>query len=126
MKDDDPLSRDEALLRALDWTVIYTVPYLDPPAPLWPLDSKRETWWEDLLFQPPPRITEESVCTGYGHCHGCLKWCEYCGDVSDMCDCDRCDAHGRYPEALPANPNQLALPFDVPSQTVRGTHTTVC
>ncbi len=32
-------------------------------------------------------------CTGPGNCHGCLKWCNVCGDVDDVCDDRTCDAH---------------------------------
>ena len=29
---------------------------------------------------------EDDECTGTGRCHGCLKWCENCGDVAHVCD----------------------------------------
>ena len=36
-------------------------------------------------------------CPGTGKCHGCLVWCETCGDVGDVCDGRlagvRCDEH---------------------------------
>ena len=32
-------------------------------------------------------------CEGQGKCHGALKWCDRCGDVSDVCDADVCDCH---------------------------------
>lgn len=35
---------------------------------------------------------QERECTGEGNCHGCLKWCVQCGDVSEMCDYG-CDYH---------------------------------
>jgi hypothetical protein len=53
---------------------------------------------EPILLAPP---MDPSLCTGEGHCHGPLKWCDYCGDVSDVCDVEwphQCDCHERYPE----------------------------
>lgn len=36
-------------------------------------------------------------CPGAGKCHGCLKWCDHCGDVTHVCDArladKRCDEH---------------------------------
>lgn len=36
-------------------------------------------------------------CEGDGNCHGCLCWCDRCGDVGQVCDVvergGRCDAH---------------------------------
>ena len=32
-------------------------------------------------------------CAGPGACHGCLAWCNVCGDVDDVCDDSNCDAH---------------------------------
>lgn len=32
-------------------------------------------------------------CPGWGKCHGSLKWCSQCGDVSLHCDARRCDTH---------------------------------
>jgi len=64
---------------------------------------------------PPP-----DPCPGEGTCHGCRSWCDWCGDVKDVCDAEwphRCDTHKRYPEMpehLKPNPNQLFLPgFEV-------------
>lgn len=41
-------------------------------------------------------------CPGAGKCHGCLKWCNECGDVKHVCDTrlrsDRCDTHPVPPE----------------------------
>lgn len=36
-----------------------------------------------------------SDCPGEGKCHGCVSWCDYCGDVSEVCPDDfrNCDAH---------------------------------
>ena len=43
-----------------------------------------------------PEVSDEE-CPGAGLCHGCLKWCDTCGDVDDVCDArlrgDRCDEH---------------------------------
>lgn len=43
-----------------------------------------------LPFCPP---AEE--CAGEGMCHGCLKWCNWCGDVGHTCEMKRgeCDCH---------------------------------
>lgn len=42
------------------------------------------------------------VCAGKGKCHGCLKWCDNCGDVGHICDARvegrRCDCHPMPPE----------------------------
>lgn len=63
---------------------------------------------------------DPSTCAGQGKCHGCLCWCDWCGDVKDVCDVEWphwCDTHKRYPEMpehLKPNPNQLFLPgFEV-------------
>lgn len=41
-------------------------------------------------------------CPGQGKCHGCVKWCDACGDVEHVCDTriamERCDAHPIPPE----------------------------
>lgn len=37
------------------------------------------------------------VCPGFGACHGCLKWCVVCGDVSETCDDTNCDQHSVCP-----------------------------
>lgn len=29
---------------------------------------------------------DEPECPGMGLCHGCLKWCNNCGDVDEVCD----------------------------------------
>lgn len=35
----------------------------------------------------------EAGCEGAGKCHGSMQWCDYCGDVSNVCDGPPCDAH---------------------------------
>lgn len=35
----------------------------------------------------------QKCTTGEGRCHGTLVWCDWCGDVTEMCDDPRCDAH---------------------------------
>jgi hypothetical protein len=73
-----------------------------------------KTRWDIIGYVKPP--PEPIPCPGEGVCHGCLKWCDYCGDVGDVCDCVwpfYCDTHGRYPEKPrppEPNPNQLWLP----------------
>lgn len=32
-------------------------------------------------------------CPGAGRCHGCLGWCDRCGDVGEVCDYPECDHH---------------------------------
>lgn len=32
-------------------------------------------------------------CAGQGRCHGCIKWCYACDDVSTTCDAEQCDQH---------------------------------
>lgn len=34
-------------------------------------------------------------CEGQGRCHGAMKWCSSCGDVSSACDQVECDVHTR-------------------------------
>jgi len=46
--------------------------------------------------------SDADPCPGAGRCHGCLKWCNTCGDVSDVCDFAGCDAHPR------PSPDELA------------------
>jgi len=33
-------------------------------------------------------------CPGDGQCHGTMKWCDICGDVSDTCHDSTCHEHG--------------------------------
>ena len=40
----------------------------------------------------------DDECPGKGKCHGCLKWCDECGDVDHTCDFPDCDAHPRLDE----------------------------
>lgn len=54
----------------------------DPSVP----DAQRD-------YEVPPRPQEE--CPGKGVCHGCLNWCENCGDVGYVCDSPDCDTHQR-------------------------------
>lgn len=42
-------------------------------------------------------MAEES-CPGRERCHGCLCWCDWCGDVKATCDYPECDQHKRPPE----------------------------
>lgn len=80
------------------------------------------SWFELLVFEPPP--PPEPDCPGEGHCHGCVVWCDYCGDTSKMCSEDRgrpgsigCSIHGKYPPPpLSADPRQLLLPFPFPKE----------
>lgn len=32
-------------------------------------------------------------CEGFGRCHGTMRWCDACGDVSSVCDDVGCDRH---------------------------------
>lgn len=32
-------------------------------------------------------------CPGRGKCHGCMCWCDACGDVDGVCDADVCWQH---------------------------------
>jgi hypothetical protein len=45
----------------------------------------------------------EDECPGVGLCHGCLRWCSYCGDVAHICDArlrdERCTEHPVPPPA---------------------------
>lgn len=43
-------------------------------------------------------MSDPIECPGAGKCHGCLKWCNECGDiVTHVCDArlrgERCDQH---------------------------------
>ena len=33
------------------------------------------------------------ACPGPGRCHGCVSWCDDCGDVGDVCNAIACDRH---------------------------------
>jgi hypothetical protein len=36
----------------------------------------------------------DPACEGPGQCHGCLNWCNVCGDVGTTCsDKPNCDTH---------------------------------
>ena len=41
---------------------------------------------------PPGHATQED-CPGLGNCHGAMKWCDVCGDVTHVCDQRGCDVH---------------------------------
>lgn len=49
--------------------------------------------WELPRPALPPSSGSEETCPGASTCHGALKWCSSCGDVSSMCDSPRCDTH---------------------------------
>jgi hypothetical protein len=42
--------------------------------------------------------SDSEECPGQHKCHGCLKWCSYCGDVAWVCDYPQCDEHIRLDE----------------------------
>jgi hypothetical protein len=46
--------------------------------------------------------TTDDECPGKGLCHGCLKWCDFCDDVTHVCDMrldgKRCDCHPTPPQ----------------------------
>lgn len=48
----------------------------------------------------PPEPLVPYDCPGEGKCHGCLKWCDLCGDVAYVCDSPECDSHLREDELL--------------------------
>jgi len=60
------------------------------------------------VSDPSFAIYTEPECPGVGKCHGCLKWCNTCGDVAHVCDVrlrdERCDAH-----PVPESPERLRL-----------------
>jgi len=33
------------------------------------------------------------LCPGAGKCHGCMGWCDECGDVAGVCDAEPCWQH---------------------------------
>ena len=73
-----------------------------------------ENRWEIIGYTwPKPSVDD---CPGKGKCHGCICWCDWCGDVKDVCNAEWpgcCDTHKRYPEQpehLKPNPDQLFLP----------------
>lgn len=40
-----------------------------------------------------PQIPDWPPCKDWQRCHGCLKWCVVCGDVSATCTFDGCMSH---------------------------------
>lgn len=38
-------------------------------------------------------VIDEWNCPGEGKCHGCLCWCDLCGDVGEVCDASGCMRH---------------------------------
>lgn len=80
----------------------------DAPAPLFsPLQALITTgvnlWTVDVheRADQPPAVYNKIVaddapdaCPGRGQCHGCMSWCNNCGDVHHVCtDASSCDAH---------------------------------
>lgn len=49
----------------------------------------------DLEAEIRRRKQEPVECMGEGNCHGCLVWCDKCGDTSEMCNDPTCDFHCR-------------------------------
>lgn len=53
------------------------------------------------------------ACPGAGKCHGCMSWCDECGNVGDVCDTrllgERCDAHPRPPPSHELRASRRAL-----------------
>lgn len=47
-------------------------------------------------------MIDDDACPGTGKCHGCMQWCDDCGDVKHVCDArlnfSPCDAHPIPPE----------------------------
>lgn len=39
------------------------------------------------------KLDDLDECPGEGKCHGCLAWCDRCGDVKTVCDCEGCAKH---------------------------------
>lgn len=39
------------------------------------------------------RLSADEECPGAGKCHGCMAWCNECGDVSATCDSPTCQRH---------------------------------
>jgi len=44
----------------------------------------------------------DDECPGEGKCHGCMSWCDDCGEVEEVCDVratyQRCNCHPMPPE----------------------------
>lgn len=42
-------------------------------------------------------IPASEDCPGEGICHGPMAWCDFCGDVQEVCDAieGQCDCHAR-------------------------------
>ena len=40
-----------------------------------------------------PRASRSWGCPGADKCHGPVKWCQRCGDVGAVCDCEFCMQH---------------------------------
>lgn len=38
-------------------------------------------------------IVVDEDCPGAGQCHGCMSWCNRCGDVDRVCEGPRCTVH---------------------------------
>jgi hypothetical protein len=47
--------------------------------------------YDSWKLATPPEY--EEACPGDGACHGCVVWCDRCGDVGDTCNASRCDVH---------------------------------
>jgi len=50
------------------------------------------------LFDGPGEEGLMTECPGEGQCHGCLSWCDLCGDVDHVCDYPECSRHLREEE----------------------------
>jgi hypothetical protein len=40
-----------------------------------------------------PDMLKDEECAGAGRCHGCMCWCDVCGDVGDVCHARGCMRH---------------------------------
>lgn len=55
------------------------------------------------LFRSPDEDMQRAIddecdistvaCPGEGRCHGCVSWCDDCGDVGEVCHGIECDRH---------------------------------
>jgi hypothetical protein len=55
-------------------------------------DEEREMGLRDEI------VLDDPGCPGKDKCHGCMQWCDKCGDVDFTCDFPDCDVHQRLSE----------------------------
>lgn len=76
-------------------------------AGLWKLLEAKDCFVRARLKYVPVEPGDPNYCPGPRACHGPMKWCDLCGDVSAVCDDPACDQHPRDEASRPGPGHEL-------------------